>query len=586
MTTEPVETPPALDTKVQTRFTYLGLVGLAVLGSLLAVLPHLVTWIRSGDLAYIADGDQILYMAWSRSAVLEGSWTLTDAVHPMSGPMMHPRALFIPAAQLARLLHLDTIGLAIVWRVFGGAGVALGLFAAIRPMVRSHRLALGLATLLLFDAGFLFGTPLLRQFDVLSSIVRGSDRYFEAAPRVMAHLRVVPPAFVLPFLLAHLGLIVQARKIGSATAAIGAGLALGAMFHLYFYYWTMVSPALALAFLVDPKGRRSYAIALGIGLILGFPAVLDASRAKADNPPDWLLRTDKFVPIGHFQELLTPKVVIGLLSVSAPLAFLRRRELAPVWCAGVAGLICMNHQVVTGLQIENFHWLNGLGPSVSLLVVGLAAPYLFEPEGRPPRLRFLAVCVILQVLAGFHLRWQETVKTAQTERWARVDRAFKSDDPPISAGSVLAGDPDGVMLMAGRRIVYPLAGKFVEYCSRVTDVELDERLMLNLCLSGLDEESARREVEKPAGTLSWEAQATRSEHESVASTQRARRLSLIDRIWEDPRPWVARFGVTQVLVPRANALRAKESTIARAGGGERVFEGKDWQPLEHGSPTR
>ena len=57
-------------------------------------------------------------------------------------------------------------------------------------------------------------------------------------------------------------------------------------------------------------------------------------------------------------------------------------ELVYLWCAAGAGLVCTNHQVVTGLQIENFHWIAGLGLTLSVLLTGLVLGKLEAPMAR------------------------------------------------------------------------------------------------------------------------------------------------------------------------------------------------------------
>jgi len=550
------------------------LAALAASGVALAVLPHAAAWVGQGSLNYVADGDQILYMAWSREALRRGVWHMADAVHRRPGPMMHPWPLFVPSALLAHALGLDVRGLEVLWRSVGGAGVALGLYAAVRPVTSGRRLALAAAALLLFDAGFLFGRPLLRGLEILAAVAARDGRYFDGVPMVMAHLRVVPPALALPFLLVHYAFVLRARRGGGRLDAVAAGLTFGALFYVYFYFWSAVLAGAALAAVLDARGRRLYVVVLGLGLAVGLPAVLAGSAVKASAPPDWLLRTDKFVPIGHFREWLVPKLPLGLWLVTAPWVFRGRRDLCYLWCCAGAGFCCLNQQLVTGLQIENYHWIMAAGPTLCLLLAALVLPPAFGPGPRwAARRLLLAALVAGQVTLGLGLRWAEATRTAQTHRWSRVIDGLREDGDPVPAGSVVAGDPDGVMASAALGEVYPLAGKFVEYCAGVTDAELDERLMLNLYLSGLTREAARREASRPAGTLSWEAAATRSE--PLARAQRERRLALIDRVWADPAGPAARFGLTHVLLP---ASAASPGTALRAVGPTRqVFQRRHWQ---------
>ena len=236
-----------------------GLAVLAAAGILLAVLPHAVAWAATGRARYLADGDELLYRAWSRTALRHGEPRLTDAVHPRSGPMMHPWLIFVPPALLARGLGLGINGLAILWRVLAGAGVALGLFAAVRPAVRDRRVALGVAAAPHVRRRVPLRPALPTRRRSADRAARGSDRFFEKVPEVMAHLRVVPPGLALPFLLAHYGLVLRAQISGGSWPALGAAASFGLLFYVYFYFWTAVLAGAVLAWVLDPKGRRLYA---------------------------------------------------------------------------------------------------------------------------------------------------------------------------------------------------------------------------------------------------------------------------------------------------------------------------------------
>ena len=79
------------------------------------------------------------------------------------------------------------------------------------------------------------------------------------------------------------------------------------------------------------------------------------------------------MPIPHFSQLMIPWVACGLLAVGLTWVALRRRDLTYVGLLALAGIGLANNQVVTGLQIENFHWGWVWGPMISYLTVILAA---------------------------------------------------------------------------------------------------------------------------------------------------------------------------------------------------------------------
>ncbi len=553
---------------------------LALAGALLAALPHAIAWVRTGDPTYLPDSDAFLYLAWSRDAVRHGAWQLSDAVHRPGedGPMMHPWLLFIPPALLAHGLGLDMVGASVLWRILGGAGIALGLYAVVRPMVRDPQVALLAATLLVFDAGLLFGRIGLRGPELAVAALTGDAPFRAGPPQMMAHLRVVPPALAIPFLLGHFTLVLHARKCSSMRRNLAAAASFGLLFYAYFYFWTMVLAGAMLALLVDTRARRLHATVLLVGLILGLPALGAGAAVKRATPPDWLWRTDKFVPIGHFDELLVPRLAIAVWVAAGVFALRRRAELAYLWCTAGAGLVCTNHQVVTGLQIENFHWIGGLGLTLSVLVTGLVLGKLElrGPGQRRPRAGLiLGALVVAQVALGVYLRCQEVVRTAETRRFADLNQAARRDGlgKVVSSGAVVAGEPDLLLWIAALGEGRPLTGRLVDFSARITDNELDERLALNLFLLGHTPASARRLVALPAGRLSWEARARRDS--ARAARQRAHRSTLIDRIWADPAPWVETFRVSHVV--RTAALGSNPiSPFPASLAARRVSAGHAW----------
>ncbi|GAC1472290.1 MAG: hypothetical protein NVSMB9_19360 [Isosphaeraceae bacterium] len=556
-----------------------GLLALGLTGVVLAVLPHVANWWRTGDVNYVAEGDQLLYMGWSRETLFHGVPRMSDAVHRVAGPMMHPWTLFVPPALVAHALGLDMRWLPIGWRMLGGVGLSLGLYAALRPWSRDRRMALGVAALLVADAGFLSGQPLIRELDILRSLLNGTRAYFSGVAIILPHFRVVPPSLPLPFLLAHHGLMAHARLTGSRASMVGGAITFGILFHIYFYFWSATLVGLVLAFLVDPRGRRLYASVLAGGLVIGLPAVVMGMIVKGNTPPDWLHRADKFVRIGRFEELLIPKTTIAFWLLATPWVFLRRREVSYLWSCAGASLALMNHQVVTRLQIENFHWIMSAGPTVYLLLAVLIAPALYE-RARERRWGVVLVAIVLaQGGLGLGLRWLEATRTTQTERWGRVYRELKVDGVPgsVPEGAVLAGDPDGVLLLGAYREVYPLSSKYDELSSLVTNAEFDERILLNLYLLGLDRDAVHGEVNRRVGRLNWEPGASRSPEQARA--QLDRRLALIKVIWDDPSAALARYGVTHVLLRSDAAPFSREGLKARA-----VFQGRHWQVWELTSP--
>ncbi|HEY2154329.1 MAG TPA: hypothetical protein VGH33_01780, partial [Isosphaeraceae bacterium] len=485
--------PPPEDQAGPRERAWPWLVALAAGGAILAVMPYLVRAAMSCDPTYIADGDGLLYLAWSRDIVRHGGVTMTDAIQRPSGPMMHPWLLFVPPARVAHALGLGMTGLGVVWRLMAGPAVALGLYAAVRPFTKSARGAAALAAFLLFDAGLLFGQIVQRQGWVLASVASGSGSVVKDVPKLMPHLRVPTPALALPFLLVHFALAHRARRLGTARSALAAGISLGLLFHVYFYFSTAAALGTILALLLDRRGRRTYALMLAAAAFLAAPAIVAGAQIKASTPPDWLVRTDKFLPIGRFDRtyLMVPKVLILEWLAAAWFVFRARRELIYLWACTGAGLVLANQHILTGFNLEDFHWSNAYGTSFSLLLALLVLPWL-------PRLRgwrWIAPLILAaQVAAGSGLRVVEAAESKESNYFLEMLRAWRGEDFSIPPGSIVAAPPDLLLLLGAIEEVDPLGGRLVDYSSVTTDDERADRDSLNLALIGFTPEEVVAEI--------------------------------------------------------------------------------------------
>ncbi len=508
------------------------LIALAAAGTALAVVPHVVRAVRTGDSTYIADGDNLMYLAWSRDMVRHGSLDLTDAIRRPSGPMMHPWLLFGPSALIAHALGLGMAALGVVWRLLAGPSLALALYAVVRPFVKSPRAAAGLAAFLLFDAGLLSGQLVQRQAEILLSLARGGADVLGDVPRLLPHLRVPTPALALPFFLAHLALAHRARRLGTTASALAAGASLGLLFHVYFYFATAAALGTVLAWLLDRGGRRTYAIMLVVGGLIAAPAVIVGARIKASTPPDWLVRTDKFAPVDRRDphNLIVPKLLIVEWVVAAWFVFRSRRDLLYLWACTGAGLALLNQHVVTGVNIENFHWIYAYGMAFSLLVALLVLPWL----SRVPGWRWLAPLLVAgQVLIGSGFRVAE-VGSKESNHYLDMLDDWRSDGFSIPPGTVVAAHPDLLLLLAAFEEVNPLGGRLVDYSSATRDDERHERESLNLALIGFTPEEVVAEIART--------------HHLTDAERESRRVRVAElAAW--PGQGIARFGVAAIVAP-------------------------------------
>ena len=530
-------------------------------------MPHLV---RRGDPTYIADGDALLYLAWSRDIVRHGGVAMTDAIHRPSGPMMHPGLLFVPPAWIAHALGLGMTGLGIVWRLLAGPAVALGLYAAVRPLTKSARVAAGLAAFLLFDAGLLLGELVQREGKILLSLARGSAYYLTGVPQLLPHLRVPTPALALPFLLAHFALAQRARRLATIVPAVAAGASLGLLFHVYFYFATAVTLGTILAWLLDRGGRKTYGVMLVVGAVLATPAVVVAAQIKANTPPDWFVRTDHFAPVGRFDlaYLIVPRLLILEWVAAAWVVFRTRRDLLYLWACTGAGLLLVNQHVITGFNLEDFHWSYAYGTAFSLLLTLLALPWLARLGGW----RWIAPLVVaVQLAIGFGLRAVEAIDSKESNYYLDMLAEWRREGFSIPPGTVVAGPYDLLLMLGAVEDVDALAGRLVEYSSATTDAERDERDTLDLVLIGLPRDKAEAEIEAAS---------------HLSGSQREHRRKLLDEIAADPGRWVDEFRVGAIVTPAGLRPPAALGDRARLVKEERAWGLWQVKPPPGGFPAR
>ncbi len=85
--------------------------------------------------------------------------------------------------------------------------------------------------------------------------------------------------------------------------------------------------------------------------------------------------------MARFTDLKLPIVACVVLLIGFVWIWKSRRDLIYVWSMGVAGVVLFKHHVVSGLNIENYHWLYVWAPCCSLLFLLLLLELL--PRRRP-----------------------------------------------------------------------------------------------------------------------------------------------------------------------------------------------------------
>jgi hypothetical protein len=521
------------------------------IGAALATLPYWWT----GNSRWVADYDELaFYLPLGAISCRDHPWRLTDPV--TGGPTYYQPLPTLPGVLIARLFGLDVWHLGLCWRVLGGLLVGgtwyLLLRTAFQPVA-----ALAAACILLADPGVLHGQLGYGLAKACARPVVLQDSTATPTAASLPQWRILNPVLSWPWWLAFLALTARAVQRPNWGRIAAAGIACGLLFHIYFYLWTAAIAGLVLALAVDRARWKAYCGIGAIALLIGLPALFTSIQFRAEHGSDWLVRTDKFIPVGRFEEILIPRITVVFLV--AAWVWVWRRGWQWVWLAAIAtaSLLLLNQTIVTGLQIENFHWLFALGPALSLLIVVLVADLFGQlPSGLARRATIVAAALaVAAVAAGGWLYARAAAGLPENQRIREATADFLSRYAGMSVPvGVVAGDPDFQYLAAVQYDLRPLAG-YSAVLSPITDAELDERIALNAHLLGWTRDRFATEQEQELKRARW-GPAMRSVESR--STRLAARLSAFDALAADVLGAAERFEVRTLALP-AGGLDAAPS---------------------------
>lgn len=476
------------------RAEWLALAACLLVGLAVALLPHLLWWRATGSADWIMNEDELVaYLPLGAHSYHNHPWRTGDPTLPSGGRTLFPWIQVIPGVALARGLDLGPAGIALAWRILAGLLVPAGLFWVGRSVAPPWAAA-GVASLVMLDYGTLAGRVLDPHFRVLGRLVTAHPTpVLEGDPSLLLQWRV-NPAITLPFLLAALGALLRARRSGSWPWIVAAGVAAGLLFHVLFYFWTAVALALVVLWAADAGRRRVYFHAGWIAALIGLPAVLMGSRMKRELGEAWFQRFDMFVPIPRLSEFMVHPVAFASILLGVGWCWFRRRELVPLAAVTAAALLLTNHQLLSGLQIENFHWMYAWGPCGVLLLLLLAWTEL-QPlfTGRRWLAALAGVAVGAHAVAGMGLRamdafWPKRMAGINRGWRAYVAQRAAAGAPAFPADERVAGDVQFGLFAQIRDNGRGLVGTHY-YSQRVDDAELARILALNAVLSGESEEA-------------------------------------------------------------------------------------------------
>jgi hypothetical protein len=548
----------------------------AVTGVLLSTLPHILSFLRTGQPIWFADHDDLLYGTFASYAYNHATWSLQDPVTRDGGATIYPWLQFMPGILLARLLHVGALEINLVWRVLAGASIALTWFAFFAHYFGKRVLAASLSLFMLADIGLGSGKPLLRQVYLFTLVATDNPgRWFDISPLITLQWRLITPALSLPYMVLYWWLLARARERSTWRRLLLAGTSLGVLFYVYVYYWTAAALGLAIAFLVDSSSRRIYVHVGWMGLLVGAPALILQTLTKKNTLPDWMHRTDLLIPINRLSELSMPAATVAMLGATGVWVLSRRRDLIYLWAMGVAAVILQNHQLVTGLQVQNFHWSYVWGPALSSLIVLILVDAVSGFAASRKQVGYAvawvgAIGLIVHVSAGFWLRGVEAIRTRESVANDEAYSQFRAqrlsrNAVSFSQGLAIAGDPRFVNIAAVAEAVRPLDHYAALISPGISNAEWDTRIALNALLSGTSRDAF---VAQQSRELQWAVWGTWLRSRVLLAERVSQRIAAYDRVATRVYQVAVQFGVGFVALP--------------VGADTPSSLGRDWNVVEDG----
>lgn len=536
--------------RVRARADFVAAAACALFGILVVILPHGMEWRRLGAPIYFGDPDiTTAYLQVISQAYNFHSWRLGDPAAAVtgSGTSFYPGAIFVPFILVAKSLQMGPVGVLLLWRIWSGLGWGLSIYAILRTVCARPAFAGFGACMLIADTGLVTGRLFDQQAVQVFHALKGSGNSAEAWTEIHNHLRVLNPGVTWPFLGFFLWMILRLNEKQNTPRLLLASVAFGLLFHVYFYFWTAASAALLLAFCIQPSMRRIYIQVAIIGGLFGLPALLLQVAARSHVDPNWLERCVYFVRTPRFESLQIPKLTI--LWLVASLWLLRRSLNGKIQFMAffiVAAILVNNQHVITGIEIQRYHWKYAWGPATGILAAMAILNVLQRRCSSALAAFAVGVLAFIHIGAGVYLRIWET-QTAEVprhiqERFADyLGEQKAAPAPTLLAASVIAGDPTYVGFAVAMEAQIPLVGAN-GLSFTVTQREWRERRTLNAWLASIPRSEAFDAIYAYYGC--WNELLRMTPDEKAAEKRRVEEL--YDQVAANPEPWLRKYNVVYV----------------------------------------
>ncbi len=494
---------------------------------------------QTGSWTAPVQSDLVYYLQIAAQPYYSGRQYLTDPSVP-GGAIFYPWVQYLPAVDLARAMGWGVSSVAMIWIVLAASAMGITLYFLFFHFLRARWVAAGLTATMLADGSEYH--PFIHQIRVLlDTLINHNPPELD-----FMHFRLTNPTIDLPFVFLEILALAQARRNSTRLGIRSAGLIFGFLFYLYFYAWTLIAAALALAFLIDVEGRRVYAKTFAIGALVGSPAILrdigvrhslsaeGVARFGLFQPPVW---PDLFVPLPKHDLVVVP---IALAALLIWMVARRQREMIFLWCVVVGGFVLSASSMVTGVYLHDYHWNWFARPAFEVLLSIAVAKIVLQ------RVRFTSfVCgawgawvvafAATGVAGSILVVRADPYVTIQLRDYSQYLIQASSQMPDeLRHGAIIAGDDAYCEMAVIGQDVTALAGRPLGISMALNDADLYTRYGLNQYLAGVADRDAFRA--KVMGELG----------ETEPGERTLRFIKAFDEVLADPGKFVDACGVRYV----------------------------------------
>lgn len=172
------------------------------------------------------------------------------------------------------------------------------------------------------------------------------------------------PLFLIATWLAGRAFLVEADPRRKILRALLAGAALGALFHVSIYYWTHLAAAVLVFAVISRSPGRWNTVGLGLlsATVVAFPYLLSALKFRSDPVSEVFAWRNGLLLADRGLYLLGHKALWVFALLSVPTFFSRDERDRFLSALVLGGLACYFSSLVTGISLQNFHWLYTLAP--------------------------------------------------------------------------------------------------------------------------------------------------------------------------------------------------------------------------------